>query len=81
MLVLTFLVNLNSAVFFPDYVTDAFSWGAFLLCLPPILWAAYLLFRYHTRGERIVTYLAIPFALYWFLPAIGLGAQFGFRKY
>jgi hypothetical protein len=57
MLVLTFLVNLNSAVFFPNYVTDAFRWGAFLLCFPPIVWAGYLLFRYQTRGERIVTYL------------------------
>src|SRR5689334_13647982 len=64
-LILTIITNFGSALTVPNYVTDAFSWPAFLWCLPPVLLATYLLFRYRTRAERVVTYAAIALGLFW----------------
>jgi hypothetical protein len=77
LLVGSLVINLGSAFMFPMFVTDAFSWPAFLVCLPPIAWAGLLLFR--ARGERLASYAAVLGALYWLLPAIGLVVEFGGR--
>jgi hypothetical protein len=78
-LIVSLVINLGSAFTFPMFVTDAFSWPALLVCLPPIVWAGFLLFRYRARGERLVSYAAVLGALYWLLPAIGLVVEFGGR--
>lgn len=64
---------------FPVFVTDAFSWLAFLACVPPIPWAVFLLLNYRTRGERWVSYAAILGGLYWLLPAVAMVVEFGWR--
>src|SRR4051794_35259103 len=76
LLVLTLVINLGSAFIFPHHTRDAFSWSAFLSCLAPIGWAAYLLLSYRTLGERLVSHAAIALALLWLLPAIGLVVEF-----
>ncbi|MEY2428371.1 MAG: hypothetical protein QOJ40_1256 [Verrucomicrobiota bacterium] len=79
LLVLTLVINLGSGFMFPNFVTDAFSWPAFLWCVPPVAWGAYLLFRYRSRGERWVSYTALLGALCWLLPIIGMVVEFGHR--
>ena len=78
-LVLSLVINLGSGILLPIFVTDGFSWPAFLVCLPPIAWAAFLLFRYQARGERLVSYAALLGGLYWLLPAVGLVVESGGR--
>src|SRR5262245_59363444 len=79
LLIISLVINLGSAFLFPMFVTDAFTWLQFLVCLPPIVWAGFLLFRYRARGERWVSYAAVLGALYWLLPVIGLVVEFGGR--
>lgn len=76
LLIISLAINFGSALIFPMYVTDAFSWPAWLACLLPIAWAGWLLFRCRSRGERWVSYVAVLGALYWLVPAIGLVAEF-----
>ena len=70
--VVTLVINLWSAFMVPNFVTSGFSWPAFLMCLPPILWGAFLLFLYRAVGERLVSYIAIVGALFWLLPAFAM---------
>ena len=76
LLLMTLIINLVSAVMFPNLVTDAFTAEIFVVSVVPVLWGFFLLFRYRSRGERFVAWFAVLGAFFWLLPTIGMPIEF-----
>ena len=69
-LIITIALFLASAILFPTFVTDGFSWQALLSSIGPVIWGFSLFFLYHTKNERRVCWFSAVPALLWLIPTI-----------
>ena len=76
LLVVTMVLNLQSAFLFPHFVTDAFSLAVFVVSVTPVIWGFSALFLYRSKRERFAAWLAIVGAIYWLIPTIGIPIEF-----
>ncbi len=69
-LIITIALFLASAILFPTFVTDGFSWQALLSSVGPVIWGFSLFFLYRTKNERRVCWFSAVPALLWLIPTI-----------
>ena len=69
-LIVTLSLNAGSSLLYPALVTDAFSWALAITSGLPVIWGFSLLFTYHTKRERYVSWFAAAVAVWWLIPTI-----------
>jgi hypothetical protein len=75
-LIVTLSVNAIAAFLFPQFVTDAFRIRTALISICPVIWGFALLFVYRSKREKLVAWLGLAGAIYWFIPAVGMPIEF-----
>jgi len=78
-LLITIPLYLAAFATYPNHICGCcFHADALIPATPPTLWGFYLLLRYRTGGERVLSYVCVVLSIFWLFMTWGSNVMFFF---